>query len=396
MTTIEPPAPQASAEPRCQNCGTPLLGEHCYRCGQPVRGLVRHFSSFMGDLLDTVFEIDGRIVQTVGPLLLRPGYLSTEYFAGRRVRYVSPVRLFVFLSLLAFFTAQYGFDLDAKGETPAAATTNATGLNFDTGSLAAARTDAELTARRDEALAQIAKAKAETAAVPGLAEVLAAAEREVLAAADRRQQQLRDARADPTKPGATPAPADGPRKPRISFGNQPWDAKTNPVSIPWLPAAANARINAWAARGERNIARIQEDPNQLKDAVLSALPSTLFVLMPLFALLLKITLVFKRRLYMEHLIVALHSHAFLFAALFLLVVFGQLADSPWHWLAVPAGWLEGAVALWMPVYLLLMQKRVYGQGWLLTLWNYAWLGFWYLILLSLGITATLLFSLVAM
>lgn len=395
MTTIEPTPAQAPVAPRCQNCGTPLLGEHCYHCGQPVRGLVRHFSSFLGDLLDTVFEIDGRIAQTVGPLLLRPGYLSTEYFAGRRVRYVSPVRLFVFLSLLAFFAAQFGFDLDTQGDTPAA---SATGVrqSFDTGALAAATTEAELSARRDEALAQIAKAKSETAAVPGLAEVLASAERAVMDAADRRQRELLDAAATPGKTGPDKPLDDASREPRLSFGNRPWDANTNPIAVSWLPAAANARLNAWAARGERNIARIQEDPNQLKDAVLSALPSTLFVLMPLFALLLKITLVFKRRLYMEHLIVALHSHAFLFAALFLLVVFGQLADSAWRWLAVPAGWLEVAVALWMPLYLLLMQKRVYGQSWLLTLWNYAWLGWWYVILLSLGITATLLVSLVAM
>ena len=40
----------------------------------------------------------------------------------------------------------------------------------------------------------------------------------------------------------------------------------------------------------------------------------MFVLIPLFALLLKLFYVFRRRLYMEHLIVALHSHAFLFLA----------------------------------------------------------------------------------
>ncbi|MDX2299432.1 MAG: DUF3667 domain-containing protein [Xanthomonadaceae bacterium] len=393
MTTIEPAPAATPAAPLCQNCATPLLGEHCYRCGQPVRGLVRHFSSIVGDFLDSVFEIDGRIVQTLGPLLFRPGYLSNEYFAGRRVRYVSPVRLFVFLSLLAFFAAQFGFDLDTERPPSGAEASGADlGARFDTGNLVSAATEAELVARRDEALAEIAKAKAETAKVPGLAQVLASAEREVLAAADRRQQQLRSA--DPNAP--PPARDSAQTAPRIQFGGQPWDARTNPIAIAWLPDGANARLNAWAARGERNIARIQEDPNQLKDAVLSALPSTLFLLLPLFALLLKLTHVFKRRLYMEHLIVALHSHAFLCASLFLLVVFGQLADSAWRWLAVPAGWLEVATAGWMPLYLLLMQKRVYGQGWLVTLWNYAWLGFWYLILLSLGITATLLVSLVAM
>ena len=44
------------------------------------------------------------------------------------------------------------------------------------------------------------------------------------------------------------------------------------------------------------------------------------VLLPVFALMLKIVYAFKRRLYMEHLIVALHSHAFLCLTLLLLFV----------------------------------------------------------------------------
>ena len=55
----------------CSNCGTPLLGEHCYHCGQPVKGLVRRFSSVLGDIADTLFEIDTRLTRTVAPLLLR-------------------------------------------------------------------------------------------------------------------------------------------------------------------------------------------------------------------------------------------------------------------------------------------------------------------------------------
>ena len=45
--------------------------------------------------------------------------------------------------------------------------------------------------------------------------------------------------------------------------------------------------------------------------------------------------------------------------------------------------------LWaMPVYLLLMQKRVYGQGWVMTLLKYGVLGTCYSILLSFAIVAS--------
>jgi hypothetical protein len=117
------------------------------------------------------------------------------------------------------------------------------------------------------------------------------------------------------------------------------------------------------------------------------------VLLPIFALMLKIAYLFKRRLYMEHLIVALHSHAFL--CLSLLLVFGLIAlGGALPALATPAGIIEGLLFAWMPLYLLLMQKRVYAQGWIMTLLKYCVLGICYVVLLSLGVAFTMLVSLV--
>jgi hypothetical protein len=133
--------------------------------------------------------------------------------------------------------------------------------------------------------------------------------------------------------------------------------------------------------------------------VLSAVPSTLFVLMPVFALMLKLAYLFKRRLYMEHLIVALHSHAFLCLSLLFVFLLSALQDA----VAPASGALHSLISLlkagvwtWMPGYLLLMQKRVYGQGWILTLVKYFTLGICYAVLLSFGAAATMLASLVWM
>jgi hypothetical protein len=328
--TSPTPLPAIDEVPvRCQNCGEPLLGEHCYACGQPTKGLVRHFSSIVGDFMDSVFELDSRILRTLGPLLWRPGYLSSEYFAGRRVRYVSPVRLFVFLSLLAFFAAKLSFDInvDADGNSP---------VVFDTG---------------DNTSTGIGRAT--------------------------------------TEPG---------QEDKISFNGTPWDPETNPVKIGALPDVANARLNAMAGDAEENIQRIRKDPNLLKDAFLSNVPTTLFVLLPLFALLLKLAYLFQRRIYMEHLIVALHSHSFLCAGLLLVLLLDALAgwSSAMPWVSRPLGWIEIAVIAWLPIYLLLMQKRVYGQGWIMTLLKYGVLGTCYFVLVSLGATLSLLVSLVNM
>jgi hypothetical protein len=138
--------------------------------------------------------------------------------------------------------------------------------------------------------------------------------------------------------------------------------------------------------------RVRQDPNLLKNAIFSTAPTTLFILVPVFALLLKILYLFKRRLYMEHVVVALHSHAFLCLNVLLLVVNSNLQD----WLAPASGLLhtlfgivEFALAAWIPIYLLLMQKRVYGQGWPMTLIKYSLLGFCYVILLSFGMAGTM-------
>lgn len=179
----------------------------------------------------------------------------------------------------------------------------------------------------------------------------------------------------------------------VSFNGRQWDPVTNPVDVGWLPGFANRWINQQVGDGIENAAELQADPERFKDAVLGALPSTLFVLLPIFALMLKIAYLFKRRLYMEHLIVALHSHAFLCLAVLLLIALGQLEDAV-PLLHKPCNLAQALVLLWMPIYLLLMQKRVYAQGWAMTLLKYLVLGVAYFFLLGIGVGVTILASLV--
>ena len=387
--------PPPIASRRCQNCGSPLLGEHCYACGQPTKGLVRHFSSIIGDFLDSVFNFDTRTLRTLGPLLVKPGYLSREYFHGHRVRYVSPVRLFFFLCIAAFFALKLTVDVDLGG--------------FDRSqALSQAATVAEVEATRDKALEGLRAARKGIPDAPGahvgidvgIAQVEAEAKRRIewLSARDAAKARGEtvtpyDADPDDGEPPEAGEDAEG-----FSFNGKPWDAKSNPVSVSWLPERGNAWLNQLVGRTKANLDRIKDEPRLLVESFLQSLPQTLFVLLPIFALLLKIIYLFKRRLYMEHLIVALHSHAFLCAALLLLVGLDSLrgltdGEGIWHGLL---GWLEGAVAVWMPLYLLIMQKRVYAQGWIMTLLKYFVLGNLYLLLLCVGAAVNLAVSVVAM
>jgi len=167
--------------------------------------------------------------------------------------------------------------------------------------------------------------------------------------------------------------------------------------VDWWPDFANRWLNAQVGRGKKNIERMRTDQEAFKDAYLGAMPATLFVLLPVFALMLKIAYIFKRRLYMEHLLVALHSHAFLCLALLLMFLVMALQ----RWLAPDPGalhgmfmWMEVLLWCWMPLYLLLMQKRAYGQGWIMTFLKYSVLGFCYMVLLSFGAAFAAVFAVV--
>ena len=366
----------------CQNCGTELLGPHCYKCGQPVHGLVRHFGSIVGDFFDSVFDLDARMPRTIWPLLAKPGYLTCEYFEGRRVRYVSPVRLFFFLSIVTFFVAQLATRPGDNGSV----------VQVDGGDgIEEATTVAEVEKARDKVLAELGEARAEIpAGIPGARVGIDAAMGEVREKAELRIAGIEKREARPV--GDTPAD-DSDEQPEIRFNDRPWDPVTNPLRVAWLPEFANRWINQQVSHGRENIKDMEKNPDRLKDAVLGALPSTLFILLPLFALMLKVAYLFKRRLYMEHLIVALHSHAFLCLAVLLALLLSMLGEAV-PALSTPVGWIEGLLLLWMPLYLLLMQKRVYGQGWTMTLLKYFTIGICYTILLSFGVAGTILASLV--
>lgn len=296
----------------CRNCGSPLHGEHCHACGQPRKGLLRDVRTIAGELLDSLFDLDGRLLRTLPALLFRPGFLSRAYIDGHRIRYVSPVRLFVFLCLAAFFAARL--------------TTPAPEIGEDGESASALESD----------------------------------------------------------------------EPGISINGQPWDPDANPVSIGIFPDAANDWLNAQIGHIPQNLERIREDPDLLINAFFSALPTALFVLVPVFALLLKLLYLFEKRLYMEHLVIALHGHAFVCAMLLLGTLAGaieQLAGQA-AWLSMPLTVLQAAATLWVPVYLWLHLKNAYHQNAWMTSLKYVLLGTVEVMLLGIVTIGALLSAIV--
>lgn len=104
-TTSAAKATTAAQTANCLNCGTALTGPFCSHCGQRAIGAYPTVAEMIGDAWEELSGWDGRLARTARILLRRPGALTVEALEGRRVRYVSPVRLYLLASLVYFLCA---------------------------------------------------------------------------------------------------------------------------------------------------------------------------------------------------------------------------------------------------------------------------------------------------
>ncbi|NNF52734.1 MAG: DUF3667 domain-containing protein [Gammaproteobacteria bacterium] len=86
----------------CKNCATRLTGAYCPTCGQRDVDLERPIWSLIGEVVKETFELDGRTARTVTTLFRYPGRLTSEFLAGRRRTYTSPLRLYLVISISFF------------------------------------------------------------------------------------------------------------------------------------------------------------------------------------------------------------------------------------------------------------------------------------------------------
>src|SRR6266566_7778335 len=92
----------------CENCGAQLQGHWCAHCGQAAVDYRRSFRYVIADVLDSFLNWDSKFFTTIALLILKPWRLTNEFLAGKRVRYVNPLRLYLLASILFFFAANYG------------------------------------------------------------------------------------------------------------------------------------------------------------------------------------------------------------------------------------------------------------------------------------------------
>ncbi len=279
-------SPQAPPPPACANCGAALSGCYCAQCGQRADTAAHSVGHFLWEAIEALTHADSRVWGTLQPLLRRPGFLTREFFAGRRARYVQPLRLYLILSVVFFVLS-----------------------------------------------ALLSSGPAEHVHAKGQRSVTSE------------------------------------------------DCANLQTDIPWGRALLVPRLKA-ACRD-----MVADGGRHLGETMVSNLGRAMFVFLPLMAILMKLLYWRPRRYYLEHLVLLIHNHAFVFVLLTLFI----LAT---HWLPA-GGWaLPFVLALiWiLPRYLYRSMKVMYGQSGLLTFLKFNVLVFAYLLCGSFMVLATALVS----
>lgn len=328
----------APAQADCLNCGTRLRGQYCGHCGQRSRSRLISLWELVSDAFGDLFEIDSRLWKTLIPLVLRPGSLTHDYLQGRRARFMPPFRMYLVLSvvffLVAFFDPQD--QLGLLFEEPVAT---------DTGAGVEADPEAQETG------ADVADA--------GLPDTVPNAQREVI------DELIREGVIDREEIPEDMFDESGAFNLRI-------DADEGNIVRCDIDQSDVDDLPDWLARRltvermERVCERTQIDNGRaLLNELVDNIPAALIVLLPLMALVLKALYPLSRRYYVEHLLFFVHFHAFFFLILTVQVLFARFAALAGLPEAVTALTLVVA-SLYIPVYLFVAMRKVYGQGRLIT------------------------------
>ncbi|MDV6315168.1 DUF3667 domain-containing protein [Idiomarina sp. HP20-50] len=160
----------------------------------------------------------------------------------------------------------------------------------------------------------------------------------------------------------------------------PLDLSPEETDIPFMTPEEELRL-------EEKLKYLAENPAQFSQKLVSMTPQMMLLMLPFWALFLKIIYLFGQRYYLEHLTVALHTHAFILLTLMIITIIAELTEpmrqfSTWSWLAIVGDWATNILLIWLFGYLILTQKRFYQQRWSLTVLKFMVSGAVYVALLT--------------
>lgn len=347
--TTEAHAHHGPFHTHCENCGAKLEGPWCYRCGQHDFEFHRSFWHVFMEALETLFHFEGKFFRNIVTLLFQPGRLTADFNAGKRAAQMPPFRLYIFVSFVFFLLifldgGKEAASLSSETTDGAVITSNRIGEAWR--KAAAGMDDADW---RDPVKVANAIEQATTTTTPADGDPAAEA---------ARQQLAEELRAIVEKTKATPTRAQTTKS-----------TLSDPPGIVRHLVDQGRRMNDRAHR------------ERLFQSIKNHLPHLLMFCLPLFALYTRVLFRKSGQVYLQHLVLAVHFHTFIYLWLLCTKGWVGLADLPGEGLG---DWVAFTCTLWLYVYPCLMLRRLFTNSWPKTILKTCVLAFGYMLTLVLG------------
>ena len=342
-------AERGQAVAPCPNCGKPMIGAFCAVCGQARDVNRRSVWGLVKVLVEDIVSFDSRIMRTGWALVARPGELATAFREGRTQRYLPALRLYLFVSLIFFLIL--GVTNIALVQLVVQATpTKITWINGQAyvPNPAYDKDDSDTQFMPKMVKMDNAKAKKPGSHFEYSTQIYFFAPigaYHVNLPADARER-LKDVSTN-IEIGERPKPSD--------------KAKVKAV----------AKTKSWIEQHLFDgLQRLVNDPAALNSSLTTWIPRILFLLMPLYAMLLALFYIRQRKkfFFVDHLIFSLTIHTFGFVLLLAAAGAAQILPGP------TVAWGALIVA---GLYTLIATRNFYHQNWFWTVVKFATVSFFY-------------------
>ena len=297
----------------CKNCGTHFSGHYCPQCGQSVKEVDRPFSIIFYDFLGNVFAFDTRFWKSLLNLIIRPGYLTKEFFAGRRVRYAPPIRFYIFASFILFLLLQI-YTTQGLNDVLNHSLKEGEMIFGGDSALVAAKDSISVDLKEDfdaEVIREFSEDDSSNL---------------ILTSIDFK-----------------------------SVKNEP-DLRASLNNLAFQLEALHEKETDPEKRAKLiNYIRLCRSPEQALVRGLKYMSWAFFLLLPVFAVILWLFYYRRNQYYIRHLIFSIHFHSYVFIVFIILTLLGMVFESVW-------GWIILTLLASIPVYLIISLKKFYGQG----------------------------------
>lgn len=321
-----------ATDQHCKNCDTALdpSFRYCPTCGQETADSLT-FGVLFSKTISDYFSVDARFFRSFIPLMFKPGILARRFVDGKRLKYLHPAQFYLFISVLFFFL--FSFNIRKADDEMSQALQKGFEKEISVDSVKVSEKDS----------IQIEEARQ-----------LLKKNQKMMGMSDEDMQTIDSVIANTAKDpnnintGMT-FDFDKEVLDSLVVAGAPKDDKLKAMGMKEDASGLNKRFY------EQMLKFYEQRGGGIIQTFYDTIPIAMFLLMPLFAMLLKI-FYWKRGNFAHHMVFSFYFFTFLFTSFCLLILANMLFEVP--------VWIEVLITLSYVVYLILALRNFYRSSWL--------------------------------